>query len=171
MTAPVVYREVQRFRTLTLWLLVGGIAALLWYGFIRQVVLGQPFGSRPSSDAELAVGWAVFGLGLPALFWGVRLVTEVDDAGVRIRFWPFPGRRIRWPHIRDAQALTYRPLREFGGWGLRWGRGRRAYSVSGDRGVELVLHRGGRIVIGSQDPAALHAAIIPHIIGTPIERG
>jgi hypothetical protein len=168
MTTTASYREVQRFRNPTLWLLVLGAAAMLWLGFIRQLILGQPFGSRPSSDLALTVGWVVIGMGLPLLFWRVALVTEVDGAGVRVGFAPFPGRRIPWPQIRDARALTYRPLRDFGGWGLRsgWGR-RRAYSVSGNQGVELTLRDGQRVVIGSADPVPLQDAIIAAMLGMP----
>jgi hypothetical protein len=168
MPVSTVYREVQRFRNLTVWLLVGGAAALMWYGVIRQVVFGEPFGTRPTSDLELIIGWAGIGLALPLLFLGVALVTEVGDDGVCVRFWPFPGRRIRRPEIAGARVITYRPLGEFGGWGLRWGWGRRrAYTVSGDRGVELTLRDGRRVVIGSHRPESLHAAIIDRIIGEP----
>ena len=169
MPAPVVYREVQRFRHPTLWLILGGVAALLWVATLTQLVLGRPFGDRPASDAELLVGWFVFGAGLPLLFWFIGLVTEVGAAGVRVRFVPFPGRLIRWQAIADVRVVRYRPLRDFGGWGLRWGWGRRqAYTVSGDQGVELVLRSGWRVVIGSQTPELLHAAIIDAIVGQPL---
>jgi hypothetical protein len=159
------YREVQRFRNPTLWLLVLGVAAVMWVGFVRQIILGQPFGTRPSSDVGLVIGWAAFGMGLPLLFWRVALVTEVDGAGVRVGFAPFPRRRIPWQQIRAAQLLTYQPLRDFGGWGLRsgWGR-RRAYSISGNRGVELTLRDGHRVVIGSARPDPLHAANSDHVL-------
>jgi hypothetical protein len=62
--------------------------------------------------------------------------------------------------IGSVQAVTYRPLREFGGWGIRWGwKGSRAYSIAGNRGVELELREGKLIVVGSETPEALATAI------------
>lgn len=168
MTTVAGYREVQQFRNPTLWLLVLGAAAMMWFGFIRQVILDQPFGGKPASDLTLAAGWAVIGIGLPLLFWRIALVTEVDSVGVRVGFAPFPRRRIPWQQIRDARALTYRPLRDFGGWGLRYGWGRRrAYSVSGNRGVELTLRDGRRVLIGSESPTPLQDVIIGELLGSP----
>lgn len=142
MNRPVVYREVQRFRNLTLWLLVGGVSLLTWYVALRQLILGQPVGDRPASDEMVIGAWVVFGVALPACFWLVALVTEVGHAGVTIRFWPFPGRRFRWQEIERTEVITYRPLRDFGGWGLRWALGRRrAYTVSGHRRAQHAPRR------------------------------
>jgi hypothetical protein len=50
----------------------------------------------------------------------------------------------------------YSPLREFGGWGIRFAPGKkRAYSVSGNKGVELELSDGMHVLIGSQRPEEL----------------
>jgi hypothetical protein len=55
---------------------------------------------------------------------------------------------------------TYDPVREFGGWGIRiWVGGPRAYSVSGNRGVDVILYNGERIMIGSQRPRDLAQAL------------
>ncbi|MBW8868301.1 MAG: hypothetical protein JF610_13410, partial [Acidobacteria bacterium] len=44
-------------------------------------------------------------------------------------------------------------------WGLRFGRRGRAYSISGNRGVELTLADGRRVMIGSQRADELAAAL------------
>lgn len=159
------YQQIQRFRQPLIWVVVAGVAALFWYLLIRQVVLGDPAGDRPAGDGGLLLSWVFFGVGLPLLFGALTLITTVDRDGLTIRFWPFPGRRIPWKEVVAARAITYRPLREFGGWGLRFGTGRRAYTVSGNRGVELTLTDGRRIVIDSRDPAGLQAALEQYRIG------
>ncbi|HET6897964.1 MAG TPA: hypothetical protein VFK70_06445 [Vicinamibacteria bacterium] len=83
----------------------------------------------------------------------------VGDAGVRIRMLPFANRTIAPARIARWEARTYRPIREYGGWGLRFGPRGRAYNVSGDRGVELTLDNGKRVLIGSQRSDDLAAAI------------
>jgi hypothetical protein len=78
---------------------------------------------------------------------------------VRIRFFPLATRTIERSAIGEIEARTYRPIREYGGWGLRFGRRGRAYSISGDRGVELTLTDGRRVMIGSRRAEELAEAI------------
>ncbi|MGD9891372.1 MAG: DUF6141 family protein [Dehalococcoidia bacterium] len=151
-------REVQRFRQPFLWVIVGGITLLFWFLFIQALV------SDEGSVAGFIVPWLIFGVGFPVMFGALALTTTVSRDGLELRFWPFPGRRIPWEQVAGAQAIIYRPLAEFGGWGLRWGfGGRRAYTVSGNRGVELTLTNGRRIVIGSRDPDRLCRAMAPYL--------
>lgn len=154
------FREVQRFRQPWLWLLLLAIAGIHWYIVVRQVVMGEPVGDNPASNGVVVLLWLLFGIGFQAGFWWLALVTEVRVEGLRVGFPPLSRRLIPWREIRDARAVTYHPVREFGGWGYRWGyRGRRAYNVSGNRGVELTLANGKQIVIGSRRPDELAAAI------------
>ena len=155
------FSETQRFDQPWIRLVVYPIALLMWFFFVRQVVLGIPIGDDPAPDAFYAVFWVVFGIGLPALFHGIRMETRVGPAGVHLRHFPFHRKFRRWPfdRIGSAEARTYRPLREYGGWGIRIGPGGLAYNVKGNRGVQLVLSSGIRILLGSQEPDALAAAI------------
>jgi hypothetical protein len=62
--------------------------------------------------------------------------------------------------VQKIEVVTYRPFRDFGGWGIRAGRnGERALCARGDRGVRLELLDGTRLLIGSQTPEALATAI------------
>jgi len=77
-------------------------------------------------------------------------VTVTDDA-IHIRWFPFAWRTVRLTDIESAQARTYRPLLEYGGWGVRWSPGRgMAWNASGNRGVQLTLTSGKQLLIGSQ---------------------
>jgi hypothetical protein len=162
------YREVQPFRSWGVWLIVLGVATLAWGTLIQQIGRGRPVGTNPMSDWGVIVLWIVMGIGLPLLFWFMRMDTEVRPDGVVIRWFPFTRRTIRRDEIMRVEARTYRPMREFGGWGIRgWPfDGRRAYSVSGNQGVELRLQDGNLIMIGSQQPAELEAAIRQMVDGS-----
>lgn len=159
--AQAFFREEQYFRQRWLWLINIATAGIMWYGFVTQVVLGLPFGDRPASDAMLTILWLLFGIGLPVFFRTLRLVTVVSPAGVHFRFAPFHfSYRLLPPvDIRSYEARTYRPLVEYGGWGIRSGRGGDAYNVSGERGVQFVLAGGKRILIGTQRPEEFAAAL------------
>jgi hypothetical protein len=88
------------------------------------------------------------------------LVMEVHGDRLRAGLAPFRRRGIALRDIATAEAVTYRPLADFGGWGVRWA-GRRgvAYNASGNRGVQLVLADGRKVLVGSQRPEELAAAL------------
>lgn len=110
--------------------------------------------------------WARPMLASTASFLGTLAIvapmrTRVTSEGVRVTFgmlgWiPF---RIAADQIRAVEPVTYRPLAEFGGLGIRFGRGgKRAYSARGDRGVRIQTPS-REYLIGSQRPEALAHAL------------
>lgn len=158
--APPVYREVQHFRQWWVWLVVLAVAAFMWVGFVLQIGMGRSFGSKPMPDAMLWAFTLLFGLGLPAFFLVLRLVTEVFADRLTVGLAPFRRRGIPLADIAEAEAVTYRPLADFGGWGVRWAGSRgMAYNASGNRGVQLVLRDGRRVLVGSQRPEELVLAL------------
>ena len=74
-------------------------------------------------------------------------------------FW----RRIPLDAIDAVLAVQYRPLRDAGGWGYRWGKydGRRCwfYTMRGNRGVLIRTRDNRQHILGSQNPEALARAI------------
>ncbi len=159
--SEVYFRETQRFTQWWLWVIVIGVAFLQWDAFIRQILLGQPFGDRPAPDALIIVFLLLFGLGLPWLFIVANLRTEVRADAVYVRLYPFHLRdvRIAPETIISAAAGSYNPLTDYGGWGIRMGRGGKAYNASGNQGVRLELNSGQHLLIGSQRAPELAAAL------------
>ncbi len=168
---PVRFREEQRFRQLWIWLLllplaVGFIGFFGW-AMVEQLVRGRPVGNQPLPDLVLMIIGPLFMFlmaGLLWLMWVARLVTEVRCDGIHIRFYPFHRdfHGFLWEEIESAEARTYRPVLEFGGWGIRIGADKRAYNVSGNRGLQLSLggRRSGQVLIGSQHPEELAMAVV-----------
>jgi hypothetical protein len=143
------FDERQHLRTWWVLGLVLVVVALSWWAFVEQIVFGRPFGNRPASDAAV---WALtlgFGLGLPLFIGVLSLRTTVDGDELVLHWRPFRRRRIALADIASARAVHYRPIRDYGGWGLRYGRGGWCYSMSGDRGVMLELRDGRRLLVGS----------------------
>lgn len=94
------------------------------------------------------------------LFFFGELCVEVRDDGLYARMFPLTRQhRFPWSDIRNCEARVYRPLVEYGGWGVRYGRGGKAYNVSGNRGVQLEFRNGKRLLIGSQKAEQLADAI------------
>jgi hypothetical protein len=93
------------------------------------------------------------------LLFSTRLITEVNGGQILLRYIPLWRRTLRLEEIAGSELVTFRPLRDFGGWGIRRGRSGWAYTVRGTRGVRLTFHSGTPLVIGSQQPERLYQAI------------
>jgi len=157
----ILFREGQRFRQVWLWVVVLSAAAIFWVGFVYQVLLGGTYGSRPASNLQLIVVFVLVGLGLPYFFYMMRLQTEVVPGELRVHFYPFHLRPVRIPlHLlRDFEQTVYNPIRDYGGWGIRWGFAGKAYNMSGNEGVKLYFYNHKPLLIGSQRARELYEAI------------
>jgi len=154
---PPLYRETQHFRQVWMWALVLFISLLSLYGAFQQLILGKPFGNNPAPDIVMVVLAVLFGIGLPIFMYTTNLTVEIRSDGMYFRFFPFhlSFRRITAQEIRRFESCTYSPIRDYGGWGIRFGKKGKAYNVSGNLGVQLELSNGKYLLIGSQRPAEL----------------
>lgn len=152
---PPLFVETQRFRQPVLWALLLGGAGVVGVG-----LLAQGGDTDPAALPGLLLTGAILVLVLVFFGW-VRLETRLDHEGVRFRFFPFhrKERSIPWDQVERAWVRSYRPIPEFGGWGLRLGRGGRAYTVSGTTGLQLVLRDGQHILLGTRQDPRLRVAL------------
>lgn len=161
----VVFSEEQRFRQAWIRILVAFVAAVAWYTFIVQVVGGEPVGNNPADDVLVVIILAVFGIIFPIWFIIMRLETQVTLTALRFRMFPLhrAWRVHPFDTIARAVAITYRPLREYGGWGIRFGRRGMAYNVSGNEGVLITLRSGTSFLLGSLRAAELEQVLTSRI--------
>lgn len=153
------FREVQHFRQWWVWAIMLAPFLIFAYGFYVQVIKGQPWGSKPMSDAELT-GVTIMLAVIMLWIYLMRLVTEVRDDALTVHFVLLWRRKaIPYQNIRSVEARTYNAIAEYGGWGIRWGARGWAYNVSGNRGVQLQLDDGKELLIGSERAEELAAAI------------
>jgi hypothetical protein len=141
-----------------------GIVGFFGYAIYRQIIAGEPFGDRPMGDTELLVVGGLYillGILFVVAFWRGGLATEVRPGGLYVRYSPFHRsfRQIPLQGIRSCRAVTYRPILDYGGWGIRVGYRRKAYNVSGNRGVEIEYEDGKKLLVGSKKPDQLAGAI------------
>ncbi len=115
------------------------------------------------SDGTDATLTAVI-LGLTAaLLLGVLimpLTQTVTATEVRSRLAGITLRRVPLSEIASVVVRDYHPLRQFGGWGLRFGlRRSRAYTMAGNRAAVLTLKDGRDVYLGARDVDELAQAI------------
>ncbi|MQF82624.1 hypothetical protein FIM02_00465 [SAR202 cluster bacterium AD-802-E10_MRT_200m] len=156
-----IYRETQKFRQWWLWMivLVGPVFTL---GVLARHIFG--YGAIDDGLNDITITLIVvfiIGLIFPVFLLVMRLESQVTGQGLCIRFRPFHWKWIIIPFekIKLAEPLMYRPLRDYGGWGIRYGKMGKAYNVSGNRGVLLTFDTGTPILIGSQNHELLAATI------------
>ncbi len=79
-------------------------------------------------------------------------MTE-GDLDIRWGFAEIIRKKIPFGEIEGAEAVTYSPLADFGGWGIRWGGKKKlAWTVRGNRALLLHLRDGTRFFLGSDKP-------------------
>ena len=158
-----IFHEEQSF---ALWLRLLVALSMIWIVPVSIVQLIKDSSKQGSPEILPIILLIVAGIFVPIaiglLFWLLKLETEVRPDGLYVRYFPFHihFKRFTVDDLSEYYARKYRPIREYGGWGIRcsFGKGK-AYNVSGNKGVQLVFRSGKRLLIGSQRADELEEAI------------
>ena len=135
---------------------------LFLYAIFRQVYIGMPFGDTPMSNTGL---FLLFGFTflITAFLYVLRLETRISKDRIKVRFFPIHRRfnEFKPEAVEQCEVRKYRPIREFGGWGFRYGigSGGKAWTVSGKYGLQLVFLNGKKLLIGTRKPKGLKNAL------------
>jgi len=153
------FYEEQRFQLPFLRLMLAIPPAILTLLAIWQVGLGHPWGKRPMSNASI-IGWSIFLWLVYLRLIFVRLVTELRAGELRVSMRGLHRKRqIPLSDIKSAEMVTFDPIRDFRGYGIRTTKRAIAYLAAGNEGVRLQLARGKPVIVGSQRPKDLADAI------------
>lgn len=156
LSSEIRFQETQRFTQIWLWAIIGFCSVL------PAILIMAGVGEMDDPD-EIIVGVIVAlatGILVPALMAMFKMTTRIYDDRVEVRFFPLTTRTISLDEIDSIEVRTYRPVREYGGWGIKGGFGHgMALNVKGNRGVQLVMKDGKRLLIGSQQAEELAVAL------------
>lgn len=138
------YRHTQP-GTVIRWALLGGLLPL------PLLALLPP---GPILWVPLMAGLALLDLLMLALFWSLT----VEVTSVHLAFWFGPGLISR--RLPLVRVVTCEPVDGIRSWGIHWA-GQRGwlYNVSGLQAVAVTLSEGGRLMVGTDQPEALCAAV------------
>jgi hypothetical protein len=162
--AGLIFREEQKFglrfavTVILLMMLLAGIS-------IKAIAVLNETPDNSIWIILLIVVLAIVGIVLPisvsVLLLLMTLETEVHSDGLYVRFFPIHinYKKFSPDDLERYHARQYKPLREYGGWGIRFGRKNKVYSISGDKSVQILLKNGERVLLGSQKPYELVEAI------------
>ncbi len=149
-----------RFSTWVI-ILLSGVTAVVTAVVVFVIALR---GAWPLAIVPVVLALSVLG----TASWWVR----VDQDGLTVRptlGWPLY--RIALADVASAATTTVVPLGEFGGYGLRWGLGRRMGVVT--RGGEAleVQRRDGRALVVTVDDAATAAGLLTALAARSAKKG
>jgi len=140
------FTEKQRFTQWWFWAILLAIGSIFIYGIYKQVILGTTFGDKPMSNVGLLISTLAY-LILTLFFLSLKLVTKIDERGIRYYFFPFIKKEVKWTEIKKAEVLTY----DFVGWGIRLSsKYGNVYNIKGNKGLAIELINGEKILIGTQ---------------------
>ena len=106
----------------------------------------------PFNSDGINYNYVLICIAIPLIFYFFELRTFVTKEGLHYQFFPFHLKKhlIKLDEIEKIEALQYKPLGDYGGWGIRYGFKGKAYNVSGNKGVKIFLKNGTNIIFGSQ---------------------
>lgn len=154
------FNEIQRFRQWWVYLVI--IVSIGSWGYALIVSINSPEAEKAAPDLSLILT-GLIPLLLVLLLVYLNLYTRIRNEGIFFRFKPlqWKEKHISPDEIEKFEIRKYRPLMEYGGWGIRQGGKKygKAYNVSGNMGLQLYLKNGKKILIGTRKPKEIEKAM------------
>ncbi|MDD9149173.1 DUF6141 family protein [Sporolactobacillus sp. CQH2019] len=158
----VIFHELQGFwnSPILFWPVIL-IAASAWITYFLQYLFNISL-IRSTSAHGLFIYWLLLGILLPLLLCTLTFAIEVRMDGLYIRLFPLNMhyKKISYETIAYYYPVHYSTIARFGGIGIRVNlQGEKVYNLGGNKGIEIGLTTGEKIVIGTNQDEALKRAI------------
>ncbi|MEJ7558575.1 MAG: hypothetical protein WKF66_09730 [Pedobacter sp.] len=119
---------------------------------------------RKRKDVAYLVGT---GIGLVITLLATFLIltlkqyTQIKADGVYVKLFPIQiqYKYHSWESIQKSYIRVYNPISEYGGWGLKGSKRNSAVNQTGSDGLQLVFKDGNKLLIGTQKPEEIAAAL------------
>jgi hypothetical protein len=92
-------------------------------------------------------------------YGGQRTTITRQDISVRWGIFGLRVLRLNIPEIVEAKIHEFSPLKDFGGYGIRFNREMKAYYLSGTRGIKFTMTSDKKYLIGSDHPEQMQAVV------------
>jgi hypothetical protein len=145
------YSEKSGFPQWIFWLIAIIPASVLLYTRLAYPQEEEPFD--------------LFGLiiagGVALLLYVIKLKVNINAEGISYQFPPFHNKPnlLSWEIIESLELMKINPLKEFGGWGLRYGKLGTAYTTRGRYILHIKRHSGKPINLTIAKPENFIAAV------------
>ena len=146
------YEETQRIDTiwpLSIMALVSVINYIIYF-HLEHVDISFFYGSMISTAF------------VSGLLFFMRLHTKINEKTIDYKLFPLhlKWQTILWSDVEKSEIRTFKPIREYGGWGIRnsFFAGK-AYIINGNTGLQLYMKTGKKILIGTKQEDKLQTFI------------
>jgi hypothetical protein len=158
MKGKILFQEEQGFIGTWMWYLLLGMST---FGLVPILVI--LFTQQDTNEA--IIGLLIFTVvigGVIALFSLSKLYITIDQGSIYYKYPPYINRerQLGKTDVKSAEVRTYSAIWEYGGYGYRYTFGNgRALNVSGDKGLQLELSSGKKLLLGTQKAEELNKAL------------
>ncbi|MBB6002758.1 DUF6141 family protein [Arcicella rosea] len=155
MNTETLFSEKQRFNQIWVWLL---LLIINWL-FFGELIKNEFFPDPPfipkiyQFNIDFYIG-AIFIVLTNVFFIIIKLETKIKADGIYVRFFPInlSFKFYAWEDLTICLVRAYNPLFDYAGWGFRGTQKNRALTVSGNRGIQLVMKDGTKLLVGTKKP-------------------
>lgn len=148
-----IFKEEQNYRGTWLMYLILMVEAPILI-LVTTVVLNSE-----SDKKETILGLTLFLVLFVLVFvflMNLKLSTRIDEKGITFRYFPFsPWKTISKSQVISAEVITFNPLSDYGGWGVKGNKTTKVYTVFGNSGLLIDSGEKKKILIGTQKPKEL----------------
>jgi hypothetical protein len=110
------------------------------------------FTSEEKQEMGIALVF-VFGIMTLAmtLIFNIKLETRIDNHGVHFRYLPFirKWRLIKKESIRSLEVITFNPILDYAGWGMKGNKTTKLYNITGDAGILIDSGESKKTLLGT----------------------
>jgi|TARA_B100000927_G_scaffold169406_1_gene136595 hypothetical protein len=133
----VLYNESQKFTQWWLWLILFSFPLFAVYPFDLN---------------NLNFNYIFISIAILLFFYFLELRIFITEEALYYQFFPIHMKKhqIKFTEIKKVEAVKYKPIIDYGGWGIKHGFNGKAYNVSGNLGVRIYLSNGTNILFGSK---------------------
>lgn len=160
MTVSSLFEERQYLHIWSKVLMIGVVLLLI---YLLKEYCNSSDSANPM-EVVFLTGILLLMLLLTGILVTARLETSISEKELTYRFYPFQlkPRHVSWREVTHCYTRRYRPIMEYGGWGLRTGFSNKgnAVNASGCDGLQLVFENGKRLLIGTQKPDEVKKILI-----------
>jgi hypothetical protein len=107
----------------------------------------------------LSMLFALIGIALALIYGGFRTSVTRNAVIVYMGILGIRLLKLKTSDITSTELHSFAPLRDFGGYGIRFNNEMKAYFLKGDRGVKITTRSGKKYLIGSEHPERLSTVI------------
>ncbi len=154
-----IYREVQRMSQTLFAFIFGGTSLLFIIGMIVFHFKENATWNESVTGIVIATvvlfftGW---------LFLSLRLEVKIEESRLSYRMPPLINKErfIQRDEIRSYEVVDFKPIAQYGGWGIRFSPTRgKALTISGSTGLKLHLKNGKDLMLGTMKKAEIDKAM------------